>query len=38
LTPRGIRFDGSGLKPMHEVEGNAADENAFLSKTAMLVD
>jgi carboxyl-terminal processing protease len=38
LTPRGIRFDGFGLKPMHEVEGNAADENAFLSKTAMLVD
>jgi carboxyl-terminal processing protease len=38
LTPRGIRFDGSGLKPMHRVEGNATDEDAFLSKTAMLAD
>jgi carboxyl-terminal processing protease len=36
LTPRGIRFDGSGLKPMHQVEGEAPNEDAFLSKTATL--
>jgi carboxyl-terminal processing protease len=36
LTPRGIRFDGYGLKPMHRVEGNAPDDETFLSKTAML--
>jgi len=36
LTPRGVEFDGSGLRPMHQVEGDAPDEDDFLSKTAML--
>jgi carboxyl-terminal processing protease len=35
-TPRGIRFDGSGLEPMHQVEGNGRNEDAFFSKTARL--
>ncbi|HEX7235164.1 MAG TPA: S41 family peptidase [Nitrosospira sp.] len=35
-TPSGIRFDGLGLKPMHEVEGNGRDEDAFFSKTTRL--
>jgi carboxyl-terminal processing protease len=36
LTPRGIRFDGLGLKPMHQIEGNGGDENAYFSKTTRL--
>lgn len=37
LTPRGIQFDGLGLEPMHQLEGNALDEDAFFSKTVMLM-